>query len=216
MSNTKEVENLFEKIVEEYGRLDVAVNNASIGGWSSNLEDTPDNILHSQYDPIANNVYGVFNLMKEEIKLFKKYNIKGAIVNLSSVNGITSCPGCSLYSASKYAIIGLTKSAALENVKSEPYIRINAIAPGLVDTYLTRNQATSYIDPTKQTWEMQCVSRDSDLWKKYKGEFDKMTTNGKLMEPEDIANLAVYLVSNKSSGITGTVISNDMGEVAKP
>ena len=213
-SKITEMRALFEVIEREFGALDVAVNNAGIGGYSANIENIPDEISFTEYDPIMNNLYGVYNSLKVEIKHFKKFNKDGSIINLTSYNGIRSCPGCSNYSASKYGIIGLTRSVALENLKN-PYIRVNAVAPGLVDTYLTRNQVISMEDPSKQSWEGKCISKEDELWVKYKPEFTKSLLGGRLLEPEEEANMIVFLASSKSTAITGTVLPGDIGEHSK-
>ena len=214
VSKIDQMRSLFEKIEKDFGSIDIAVNNAGIGGFSAKIEDIPDEISFTEHDPIMNNLYGVYNSLKVEIKHFKKFNKVGSIINLSSYNGIRSCPGCSNYSASKFGIIGLTKSVAMENLDS-PYIRVNAVAPGLVDTYLTRNQVISLIDPSKQPWEGKCISKDDMLWKKYKPEFLKDIPSGRILEPEDIANMIIYLASEKSSALTGAVLPGDFGASSK-
>jgi NAD(P)-dependent dehydrogenase (short-subunit alcohol dehydrogenase family) len=214
ISKFSDIKNLFEYIEQNYGSLDIAINNAGIAGYSSNIEDTPDNILFSEFDPIINNLYGNFITLREEIRHFKKFNKSGSVVNVSSYTGLRSCPTCSLYSASKYGIIGLTKSVALENMKN-PYIRVNVIAPGLVDTYLARSFVNSMNYSGSQSWDFPCVKKNDKFWLENKEKFTSNLLSGRIIEPEEIANSILYLSSQRASSITATVVSLDLGETSK-
>lgn len=94
-----------------------------------------------EHDALYVNLYGTLNMLRAESKYLLDYGNPNknhySIINFSSYNGIRGCKNCSLYSASKHAIVGLTQSMALEYLLTKPPIRVNAIAPGLVNTSLT-------------------------------------------------------------------------------
>lgn len=120
------------------------VNAAGFGGWAGmSIMDIQDDWLYGEHDPIYNNVYGVLNLLIAETKYLMTYGDPShtySIVNFASYNGLRACQNCSLYGASKHAIIGLTLSTSLEFVNTKPKIRVNAVAPGLVNTSMTWQQ----------------------------------------------------------------------------
>jgi NAD(P)-dependent dehydrogenase (short-subunit alcohol dehydrogenase family) len=184
-----DVRSLVEKTVETYGRLDYAVNNAGIGEKMTPLvEQTSE-----KFDQIMNtNVRGVWLSMKYEIPMMIK-NGGGAIVNTSSGAGLVGFPQMSVYIASKHAVLGLTKSAALEYAKSG--IRINAIAPGGVETDML----------------MQTVGDDHQFLETFRS----MHPIGRIGRPEEIANTIVWLLSDKASFVLGHTLLVDGGIVSR-
>src|SRR6201981_4150924 len=123
-----EVRDLIDKTVARFGRLDVAVNNAGTEGKAGPVtEQTPESYA-ATFDT---NVLGVLLSMKHELRVMQAQG-SGSIVNLSSTMGQRGAPGASLYTASKHAVEGLTKSAALEAAAFG--VRVNAVAPGPTDT----------------------------------------------------------------------------------
>ena len=177
----KAAEELINSVVAEFGQLDILINNAGI---------TKDNILmrmdEAMWDSVMNvKLKSVFNTVKAATRTFMKQR-NGSIINLTSVVGIKGNAGQANYAASKAGIIGFTKSIALE--LGSRNIRSNAIAPGFIETEMT----DQLDEATVQGW------RDAIPLKR----------GG---QPEDVANLAVFLGSDMSGYITGQVIQVDGG-----
>ncbi len=172
-----ECEQLIKDITNDFGSLEVIVNNAGI---------TKDNLLmrmsEEDFDKVISvNLKSVFNTTKSALRGFLKSR-KGSIINISSVVGVNGNPGQSNYSASKAGIHGFTKSMAKE--LGSRNIRVNAIAPGFIATEMTEVLGEDVIE----NWT--------------KGIPLKRAGN-----PEDVANLCVFLASDNSSYITGQVIN---------
>lgn len=187
VSKSEDVERYVQLAVETYGRIDAFLNNAGVLQKFSMLTD----INEAEYDRIMNvNVKGVFLGLKHVLGVMEKQGF-GSIINTASTAGIRAEHSLAAYSASKHAVIGLTKAAALEYVKKG--IRVNAICPGGVDTTLTQSvplmiQETGYVPE----------------------EFPNMRMN-RYADPSEIAEMMVFLASNKSSYMTGSIVVVDGG-----
>jgi NAD(P)-dependent dehydrogenase (short-subunit alcohol dehydrogenase family) len=186
VTNEDDVRALVEKTVKEYGGLDYALNNAGFDEAETSLvEETSSDI-----DKIMNvNVKGVWLCMKYEIPQMIQKGA-GAIVNMSSGAGVIGIPQTPIYDASKHAVLGLTKSAALGYAKSG--IRINAVAPGLVKTDMIAGQSPQF--------------RESLI---------SMHPIGRLADPAEIANAVVWLLSDKASFVLGHTLLVDGGIVSR-
>jgi len=189
VANENDVKSLVEKTIKTYGKLDYAFNNAAIEEIQTSFADQTSAV----FDNIMNiNVKGVWLSMKYEIPQILK-NGGGAIVNTSSGLGVIGLPQMPVYIASKHAVLGLTKSAALEYSKSG--IRINAVAPGVIET-----------DMIKRTVDANPQLREY---------FNSMHPIGRIGKPEEIANAVVWLLSDKASFVTGHTLLVDGGVVSR-
>ena len=171
-----------ERAISEFGRLDMAYNNAGVlGPMCPMVEETGEG-----YDTVnAVNLRGVWTFMKHELIQMRKQG-SGAIVNCSSLGGLVGLPGRAAYHATKHGVIGLTKSAALD-VAAEG-IRVNAICPGCIDTPMGDG-----IDPEAM-----------------KG-FLKEQPIGRAGRPEEIASVVLWLCSAASSFVLGVALPVDGG-----
>ena len=185
VTKSSEVKAMVDFTLKNYGKLDCACNNAGKSSATINLVDTPVENFNEVLDL---DVRGVFFCCQEEIKDMHQ-NGGGAIVNVSSTSGILGNPGITPYNTSKHAVLGLTKSVALEECKNN--IRINAICPGVTETPLIKNVRDN--DP--DTYQLFCTQ----------------IPLGRLASPEEIANVVLFLSSDKSSYMIGATVVVDGG-----
>lgn len=180
-----EVRALMEAVIGHYGRLDCAFNNAGIEIEQDKLADGKEEVFDSIMDV---NVKGVWQCMKYEIPLMLA-NGGGSIVNTASIAGLGAAPKMSIYSASKHAVLGLTRSAAVEYGKKG--IRINAVCPAVIDTEMFRRAAA--IDPRKAEFAAA------------------MHPVGRIGKAEEIAAAVLYLCSEGAGFTTGIALPVDGG-----
>src|SRR4029077_1093532 len=172
----EDVRNLIDKTVERYGRLDVAVNAAGTEGKPGPVTEQTADTYAATFDT---NVLGTLLSMKHELRVMVPHQ-SGSIVNISSTYGHTGASGASVYSASKHAVEGLTKSAALQAAGTG--VRVNAIAPGPIETAMLNRFAKT--DEKK-------AGLVANVPLKRAG------------KPEEIAQAIVFVSSDKASFITG-------------
>ncbi|MBT8302256.1 MAG: SDR family oxidoreductase [Maribacter sp.] len=182
----KEVEALVAKTVNEFGRVDVMVNNAGIGG--KNQKKTAEHSHDDWHDVIAVNQTGVFYCMQVALQQMMKQG-HGNIVNVASLAGLKPSGYNLSYSASKYAVVGMTKSAALEYGRKN--IRINAVCPGYTNSVLLDRLLSSRPDM-------------GDTLK-------RLIPMDRFGEPQEIAGAIAWLASDDSKYITGQTITLDGG-----
>jgi NAD(P)-dependent dehydrogenase (short-subunit alcohol dehydrogenase family) len=180
-----DVRRLVDRTVERFGRLDVAVNNAGTEGRPGAITDQTAESYAATFDT---NVLGVLLSMKHEVRIMQGQG-SGSIINISSTYGHEGAAGASVYVGSKHAVEGITKSVALETVKSG--IRVNVVAPGPIDTgMLTRFTGT----PENKAALTTTVPMD------------------RLGRSEEVANAIVFVASDEASFITGHVLNVDGGK----
>lgn len=191
VSNSEQVDAFIDRCVALYGTIDVLVNNAGVN-IPGILHEVPNAVIdHTLNINVKGAIYGCRAAIPHMLR-----QGSGSIVNISSVNGLVSEPFLAVYSASKGAIVMLTKGVALDYAKQK--IRCNAICPGWVDTPINYAHA-----------EML-----GGLEKVY-ATIDSFQPIGRPGEPREIAHLALFLASDEASFITGSIITADGGMTAQ-
>ena len=179
LNNINEINEVITKIYNDYGHIDILINNAGISA-NKKIDDTTS----EEFEKIMDlNVNAVFNMTKAVIPYMKEQK-NGIILNTSSMVNIYGQPSGVGYPASKFAVNGLTKSLARELGSFN--IRVNAVAPGITNTDMVANLPKEMIEPLIKTIPL-----------------------GRIGEPKDIANAFLFLASPMASYITGVVLSVD-------
>lgn len=183
VTDREQVKQVFDEIIEEYGKIDILVNNAGITKDALTRKMTDE-----QYDLVIDvNLNGVFNLTRL-VGPHMQANGSGSIINISSVVGEFGNIGQANYAATKAGVIGMTKTWAKEFAMRGEQVRVNAIAPGYTMTDILKTVPQDLLD-----------------------KFASMTMLGRLGQPEEIAEAALFLASDKSSYITGHTLSVNGG-----
>lgn len=181
MTSENDIKNLYNYVVEKYGYIDVLINNAAIAIDTLYEDKTKENFVKT----LDTNLIGPFLLSRYFGDLMYQRK-SGKIINISSTNGIdTNYPMSLDYDASKAGLISLTRNLALQYA---PYVLVNAVAPGWINTEMNKNLDNDFID----------------------NETKKILLN-RFAEPEEIANVIKFLVSDDASYINNTVIRVDGG-----
>ena len=189
VSKESDVINMVGQTIEKFGRIDFAFNNAGIEGLAAPAHECTNN----NWTNVMNvNIDGVWLCMKHQIPHMLKQG-KGAIVNNASVAGLVGFSGTPAYVASKHAVVGLTKNAALDYAKLG--IRVNVVCPGIIKTPM--------------------IDRFTGKDKKIEKQFTDMEPVGRLGEPEEVAEAVIWLCSEASSFVTGQALAVDGGWIAQ-
>jgi NAD(P)-dependent dehydrogenase (short-subunit alcohol dehydrogenase family) len=184
------VDALVATVVTRHGRLDIAVNAAGVPSTYAKTAEFPTDVWH---DTLAVNLTGVFFCLRAELRAMAAQDpAGGAVVNVSSAAGLMGTPGMPAYVASKHAVVGLTKTAALEVVRRG--IRVNAVCPGAVRTPML----AGFVGNDAQA--LEGMGRSQPI--------------GRLADPEEIAAAIVWLCSDAASYVTGAAVPVDGGVLA--
>lgn len=189
VSNYDQVAEVIKNVKDDFGRLDIALNNAGIGG--KHPFKTAEHTLEDWDNVIAVNQTGVFYCMKEELTIMKDQK-SGVVINISSIAGLKALPRQLAYVASKHAVIGMTKTAALEYARDN--IRVNAVCPVFTNTPLV-----------EKMFEQKEELRNALV---------RTIPVGRYGEVGDISNAILWLADERSSFITGVCLPVDGGQTA--
>jgi NAD(P)-dependent dehydrogenase (short-subunit alcohol dehydrogenase family) len=184
----EDCQRLVSAAVEQFGRLDIAFNNAGIGGESHPVADYS---IEAWQKVITINLSGVFYCMKYEIPEMLKMG-EGAIVNMSSILGQVGFANAPAYVAAKHGVVGLTQTAALEYAPQR--LRVNAVGPGFISTAMIASA------------EQDQGTRDLLI---------SLHSIGRLGKPEEVAELVIWLSSEKASFVTGAYYPFEGGYLAR-
>jgi NAD(P)-dependent dehydrogenase (short-subunit alcohol dehydrogenase family) len=191
VTSTSEVEALVQTSLEEWGGLDVMVNNAGIGVAGTTTVTTEED-----YERVMDVcLRGTFLGMKHAIPAIRDSE-GGSVINMSSVAALVGIADRAVYSAAKGAILAITRAAAIDHV--EEGVRVNCIAPGTVDTPWIGRITAGYDDPEEARRNMQARQ-----------------PHGRLVTPEEIAAMAAYLASDESASVIGACMVVDGGVTAR-
>lgn len=184
VSNPKEVYEMVTSTLEKYGKLDVMVNNAGIGGLGGALDCKDEDWAKI----IGINLSGVFYGVKAAANAMKATKSEGSIINMTSILGLVGFQGAIAYSAAKGGVSNLTRAAAQDLASLK--IRVNAIAPGFIETNMTKDVLSNEAFNTMIT---------------------SNTPLGHVGQPADIAQAALYLASDEARYVTGIIMPVDGG-----
>lgn len=191
VSDSAQVKAMVEATVERFGKLDVAVNNAAL---------TPDNAPSAEFDEdywdklMSVDLKGAALCQKYELQQLVKQGHGGSIINISSVSGFRPQPNNIAYVAAKHGVVGMTKVAALEYGAQQ--IRVNSVAPGAIDTPMLRGA-------------LEEIGQSAEEYA------PKLSLLNRFGEAREIAEASLWLASDASSYVTGTVIHADAGYVSR-
>lgn len=192
VADPESVQNLINTAFERFGGLDVMINNAGTGLAGTVVDTTP-----ADFDRIISiNLKGVFLGTKYAVEAFRRQGTGGSVINMSSIGGLAGLYERAAYCASKGGVTAFTKAAAIDHAKEG--IRINAIAPGTVNTPWVQRITAEMPDPEASREAMR-----------------QRQAHGRMVEPEEVASMAVYLASDESLSTIGAIMLVDGGFMAR-
>lgn len=186
VSDPRQIDNLFSFAIEQHSKLDVLVNNAGIHISKSFTDHEMDEFDHL----MKVNVHSVFQLTQLAIRHMQILG-RGKVINVASVAGLRESMNSSAYNTSKHAVVGLTKCIALENAKNG--INVNAICPGIVETDLIQG--------------VEDKMKDSGMPpEEFRERIISQIPIGRMLQPQEIANIALFLASSEADGMSGQAV----------
>lgn len=194
VTDTEQVQTMARTLLHGLGGIDTLVNNAGIAA-SHKFLDHPDELWHRM---LAVNLTGVYYVCKAFTPVMVQQN-SGRIINIASIAARVGDRYIAAYAASKHGVLGLTRSLAMELLPC--HITVNAICPGYVDTPMTEGSIQNIMDRTGMSQE------------KAREALEKMSPQRRLIAPEEVASVAVFLALEGSKGITGQAINVDGGSI---
>jgi len=194
VSQEDDVGEYVRQTVERFGRVDLLFNNAAVEGRVANIVDAD---IQDFDQLMAVNVRGVFLGLREVMRVLQRQGTGGAIVNTASIAGLRGGAGVAPYIASKHAVIGLTRTAALEGAAYG--VRVNAVAPGYIDTRMIHALV---------------VARTPENPKAGREAMESRVPVKRFGTPDEVANLVTWLLSAEASYITGSVNLVEAGLMA--
>ncbi len=189
VSQDEQVRALMDRAQKELGGVDYAFNNAGVEGESAKTHECT---IENWERTLGINLRGIWLCMKYEIPQMLEKG-RGSIVNVASIAGLVGFPGLPAYVASKHAVVGLTKTAALEYAKQG--IRVNVVCPGVIKTPM--------------------IDRFTGKKKEAEKQFEDMEPVGRMGEPEEVASAAIWLSGEGASFVTGEALAVDGGWIAQ-
>jgi 3alpha(or 20beta)-hydroxysteroid dehydrogenase len=193
--HSADVQRYVATTTERFGRIDVLFNNAAIGGTPAPLAECPEELFD---DVIAVNLRGIFLGLRYVLPVMLAAG-RGSIINTASMMSFVAHAGRAPYSASKHAVLGLTKAAAAEVAASG--VRVNAVCPGPIDTQMSR-RITADLDPTDPVGSFERIAAK--------------TPAGRYGRPEEVASVVCFLASDEASYVNGAAWLVDGGILATP
>ncbi|MGB6068374.1 MAG: SDR family oxidoreductase [Desulfomonilaceae bacterium] len=202
VTDADDIKSLVERTTEEFGKVDILVNNAGVVGKRAFIFQSDSDEWRNT---IEVNLFGTYNCIKAFLPKIVEQG-KGRIINMASISGKQASPTNSAYSASKHAVIGITRTVAAElGLLGFPGITVNAVCPGVVNTGMISGPG----GVLEELARLLQTTPEAVLEERIK----PMSIQRRLIEPEEIAEMVVFLASEAAAGITGQAINVCAGSV---